>query len=583
MRYPEDLNPAGLDAEGAARGAWTPRASTSPCSTAGLGQALGGIQRRRARGRVPPGVERLDRGVGSTASRSAVGHGGDSAARSRRRRARGASAPHGMGLDAGVIRPNPVHGVPLWSPRLRPDVRSARGHRACRSGLHGAGMFDMDGRQQAHGRPDGVGHAPRAHPLHGPVPDALGPGVRRRARAASRRCKVPCSSAAAAGSRTGWIASTSSSTAYEWAAGAAVAHAERVLPAPVRRSASIRASARWARWPTSRARTTSSGRPTSRTPTRSTRVSSTSSCEHTDDAARTSGSARSRRERRAALRHRGPSTPLKRVHRRCLSSTCRPRRHRRRRQRRCPRTPPTSPCATAASPRSAASTTPRARTDRRRRVRRRARLRRHPHALRRAAALGADRVAVVVARRHDRDHRQLRLLARSRRGPTTSPGCCDMLSRVEGMRRRRSPRASPSPVAAYADFAAGLDGRHRRERRAPGRPLAPASLRHGRRRRDPRPRPPTRSPRWPTLVRDALRRGAVGFSSSQLDMHVDHARQPGAVEPRRARRARRAGGGARRVRARRDRVHLPHATSKGIDDADRALMLGDVRGVAASR
>ena len=49
--------------------------------------------------------------------------------------------------------------------------------------------------------------------------------------------------------------------------------------------------------------------------------------------------------------------------------------------------------------------------DRRRRVRGGAGLRRHPHALRRAAALRADRVAVVVARRHHRDHRQLRVLA----------------------------------------------------------------------------------------------------------------------------------------------------------------------------
>ena len=51
--------------------------------------------------------------------------------------------------------------------------------------------------------------------------------------------------------------------------------------------------------------------------------------------------------------------------------------------------------------------------DRRRRAARHARLRRHPHALRRAAALGPDRVARVVARRHDAADRQLRLHARA--------------------------------------------------------------------------------------------------------------------------------------------------------------------------
>ena len=49
-----------------------------------------------------------------------------------------------MGLVAGVIRPNPVHGVPLWSPRFDPMYEALAGT-GLPLGLHGAGLFDVDG------------------------------------------------------------------------------------------------------------------------------------------------------------------------------------------------------------------------------------------------------------------------------------------------------------------------------------------------------------------------------------------------------------------------------------------------------
>jgi predicted TIM-barrel fold metal-dependent hydrolase len=49
-----------------------------------------------------------------------------------------------MGLVAGVIRPNPVHGRPLWSPTFDPMYDALAGT-GMPLGLHGAGLFDVDG------------------------------------------------------------------------------------------------------------------------------------------------------------------------------------------------------------------------------------------------------------------------------------------------------------------------------------------------------------------------------------------------------------------------------------------------------
>lgn len=50
----------------------------------------------------------------------------------------------GLGLVAGVMRPNPVHGTPLWSPRFDPMYEAFAGT-GMPLGLHGAGLFDIDG------------------------------------------------------------------------------------------------------------------------------------------------------------------------------------------------------------------------------------------------------------------------------------------------------------------------------------------------------------------------------------------------------------------------------------------------------
>ena len=58
--------------------------------------------------------------------------------------AREAERAHDMGLVAGVIRPNPVFGVPLWSPHFDPMYEALAGI-GMPLGLHGAGLFDIDG------------------------------------------------------------------------------------------------------------------------------------------------------------------------------------------------------------------------------------------------------------------------------------------------------------------------------------------------------------------------------------------------------------------------------------------------------
>jgi predicted TIM-barrel fold metal-dependent hydrolase len=58
--------------------------------------------------------------------------------------AREVERAHGMGLVAGVIRPNPVLGHPLWSARFDPMYEALAGT-GMPLGLHGAGLYDIDG------------------------------------------------------------------------------------------------------------------------------------------------------------------------------------------------------------------------------------------------------------------------------------------------------------------------------------------------------------------------------------------------------------------------------------------------------
>ncbi len=50
----------------------------------------------------------------------------------------------GMGLVAGVVRPNPVFGQPLWSAHFDPMFEALAGT-GMPLGLHGAGLYDIDG------------------------------------------------------------------------------------------------------------------------------------------------------------------------------------------------------------------------------------------------------------------------------------------------------------------------------------------------------------------------------------------------------------------------------------------------------
>jgi predicted TIM-barrel fold metal-dependent hydrolase len=58
--------------------------------------------------------------------------------------AREVERAYGLGLVAGVMRPNPVLGAPLWAPRFDPMYEALAGT-GMPLGLHGAGLFDVDG------------------------------------------------------------------------------------------------------------------------------------------------------------------------------------------------------------------------------------------------------------------------------------------------------------------------------------------------------------------------------------------------------------------------------------------------------
>jgi uncharacterized protein len=142
LRYPDDLNPGGWDARErlAVMDAEGIDLAVLYC---GLGQSLGGfddVELAVASHQVwndwiadwtATDPERL---IGT-----AVIPPHDPAAA-----AREVERAHGMGLVAGVIRPNPVHGVPLWSPHFDPMYEALAGT-GLPLGLHGAGLFDVDG------------------------------------------------------------------------------------------------------------------------------------------------------------------------------------------------------------------------------------------------------------------------------------------------------------------------------------------------------------------------------------------------------------------------------------------------------
>jgi predicted TIM-barrel fold metal-dependent hydrolase len=142
LRYPDDLNPGGWDAAErlAVMDAEGIDMAVLYC---GLGQSLGGfddVDLAIASHRVWNDwiadwtAADPDRLIGT-----AVIPPHDPAAA-----AREVERADGLGLVAGVVRPNPVFGVSLWSPHFDPMYEALAGT-GMPLGLHGAGLFDVDG------------------------------------------------------------------------------------------------------------------------------------------------------------------------------------------------------------------------------------------------------------------------------------------------------------------------------------------------------------------------------------------------------------------------------------------------------
>mgnify|MGYP003694740765 CR=1 FL=1 len=326
--------------------------------------------------------------------------------------------------------------------------------------FHPAGLWDMPGTSRAMAGLDGARHAPRGDPLLRPVHDAREPRVRGRPRAPSAAPRRACSSAAAAGSRTGWIGSTSSPRAT---AGSCLGLDQKpsayfrrqgfVSFDPGEHTMGALAPLRRRRHDDLGVRLPAQRRQLSRRRRRAARA-------HDRHGIRRRASLLGAPRRRNALRRSrtgGGSHELRpRGARRPRSSTAPA----------CRRSRPTSPCATARIARIGRVTEAGAPHDRRRRLRRRAGLHRRAHALRRAAPLGADGVAGVVARRHDRADGQLRLHARARASPRTRAGS------------RRCCRASRACRRTALAQRASLVGRQLRP--VPARARRPHRRQHGR-------------------------------------------------------------------------------------------------------
>jgi N-acyl-D-aspartate/D-glutamate deacylase len=101
------------------------------------------------------------------------------------------------------------------------------------------------------------------------------------------------------------------------------------------------------------------------------------------------------------------------------------------------------------------------------------------------------------------------------------PWLCEMLSRVEGMSSATLAAGVPFAGGGFEEFAAGLDGAIGVNA---GLQVGHSALRRHVMGDDAsvRPAQPDEVTAMQELLRAALAAGAVGFSSSQLDMHVDH-------------------------------------------------------------
>jgi len=142
LRYPDDLHPAGYDARERLR-VMDAEGIDIAVLYCGLGQALGGI--------ADPALAVACHRVWNDwiAEWSAVDHErlvpsavlpAQDPAAAAAEVARAAA----LGLRVGVIRPNPVGGQPLWSRAFDPMYEALAAY-GMPLGLHGAGLFDMEG------------------------------------------------------------------------------------------------------------------------------------------------------------------------------------------------------------------------------------------------------------------------------------------------------------------------------------------------------------------------------------------------------------------------------------------------------
>lgn len=142
LRYPDDLHPAGLDARERLR-VMDAEGIDIAVLYCGLGQALGGI--------VDPRLAVACHRVWndwiaewSAVDRERLVPSAVLPAQDPRAAADEVARAASLGLRVGVIRPNPVAGQPLWSRAFDPMYEALAAH-GMPLGLHGAGLFDMEG------------------------------------------------------------------------------------------------------------------------------------------------------------------------------------------------------------------------------------------------------------------------------------------------------------------------------------------------------------------------------------------------------------------------------------------------------
>jgi len=142
FRYPDDLHPGGVDPRKRLR-VMDAEGIDIAVLYCGLGQALGGFSDRE----LAVACHQVWNdwiADWASADRDRLIPTAVIPAHDPKAAAREVLRAHGMGLVAGVIRPNPLYGTPLWHPHYDPMYEALAGT-GMPLGLHGAGLFDVDG------------------------------------------------------------------------------------------------------------------------------------------------------------------------------------------------------------------------------------------------------------------------------------------------------------------------------------------------------------------------------------------------------------------------------------------------------